>query len=166
MEKIDFTGSSYNLKSEKEKKVDKKYKNRRIGFSDVSGAGESDFSFYLSSVTGDNVSIEELLDDVHSAGEKLVEKPFISNIKDYREAVRRFIGYVVKNAYDAESEVQSRKYIKNGIPVVDEKKWTKVKIVDEKLEKLALYIMQSQRNQLTILKKIEEIEGILVDLMR
>ena len=166
MEKIDFTGSSYNLKSEKEKKVDKKSRNRRIGFSDVSGPGESDFSFYLSSVIGDNVSIEELLDDVHSAGEKLLEKPFISNIKDYREAVRRFIGYVVKNAYDAESDVQSRKYIKNGIPVVDEKKWTKVKIVDEKLEKLALYIMQSQRNQLTILKKIEEIEGILVDLMR
>ncbi len=56
-------------------------------------------------------------------------------------------------------------FLKNGIPVLDEKKWVKIKVVDEKLEKLASYIVQSQKNQLTILKKIEEIEGILVDLM-
>ena len=166
MERIDFTGSSSSLKSDKGRKIDKKYKSRGVGSFDTAEASEADFSFYLSSAVDESVSLEELLDDVHTAGERLIEKPFISNIREYRQYVRRFIGNIVRNTFSSESEVQTRKYLKNGMPVVDEKKWTKIKVVDENLEKLALYIMQSQRSQLTILKKIEEIEGILVDLMR
>ncbi|MDX9801337.1 MAG: YaaR family protein [Spirochaetia bacterium] len=169
MERIGFTGSNSPLKSEKDKKVNKKYKSRPAGFFDAAEADEvsgQDFSFYLSSVIDEGISLEELLDDVHSAGEKLIDKPFISNIKEYRESIKRFIGYIVKNAYNMESDIQSRKYIKNGMPVIDEKRWTKIKIIDSQLEKLAFHILQNQRSQLTILKKIEEIEGLLVDLMR
>ncbi|MCP5514439.1 MAG: YaaR family protein [Spirochaetales bacterium] len=169
MERIDFTGSNIPLKSGKDKKVDKKHKSSPsglFGVTEAEEASEQDFSFYLSSVVDEGVSLEELLDDVHSAGEKLIDKPFISNIKEYKESVRRFIGYIVKNAYNMESDVQSRKYMKNGMPVIDEKRWTKIKIVDQQLEKLAFHILQNQRSQLTILKKIEEIEGLLVDLMR
>lgn len=165
MEKIEFTGNSPHPRNERNKKTGKKYRTSGIGFFDAAGEAESDFSFYLSSAVNDSVPIEQLLDDVHTAGERLVEKPFISNIKEYREAVGRFMAYIVKNGFSAESETQTKKYIKNGLPFVDEKKWTKVKVVNEKLEKLALYIMQSQKSQLTILKKIEEIEGILVDLL-
>ncbi len=171
MERIDLTGSSPNLKNDKGKKVGRKSGNFISGIFNTSQAAEAnttetDFSFYLSSVYDENISLETLLDDVHSSGEKLVEKPFISNVKEYKQAVRRFLAYVVKNTFSAETEIEKKKYIKNGLPFVDEKKWTNIKIVDEKLEKLALYIIQNQRGQLTILKKIEEIEGILVDLMR
>ena len=143
MERIDFTGSNIPLKSGKDKKVDKKHKSSPsglFGVTEAEEASEQDFSFYLSSVVDEGVSLEELLDDVHSAGEKLIDKPFISNIKEYKESVRRFIGYIVKNAYNMESDVQSRKYMKNGMPVIDEKRWTKIKIVDQQLEKLAFHI--------------------------
>ncbi|MCL2295115.1 MAG: YaaR family protein [Spirochaetes bacterium] len=170
MERIDSATGSSNLRSEKGKKAGKKAGSFLSGIFSAAQAPDSitetDFSFYLSQAVDENVSLETLLDDVHSVGEKLVEKPFIANIKEYKQAVRRFLAYVVKNTYSAESEIEKKKYVKNGLPYLDEKKWMNIKVVDEKLEKLALYIMQNQKGQLTILKKIEEIEGILVDLMR
>lgn len=168
MERIDPTGSSSLFRNDRGKKVGKKETSKIGGifsFKETAETAESDFSFYLSSLD-EGIPLEELLDDIHTAGEKLVEKPFISNIKEYRQAVKRFLAYIVKNSYEAETEIQKKKYVKNGVPYMDEKKWTNIKVVDEKLEKLAAYIIQNQKGQLTILKKIEEIEGILVDLMR
>ena len=165
MDRVELTGWNSPLKNKKEKKTSRKGTlssvSRRSGRSSV----QNDFSLFLTDKELENVSVEELLDNIHEAGEKLIEKPFISSIKEYKNAVRKFVGYVVRKAYDAETDIQSRRFLKNGIPVFDEKKWVKIKVVDEKLEKLASYIVQSQKNQLTILKKIEEIEGILVDLM-
>ena len=169
MERIDSATGSSSLRNDRGKKVGKKPGNFFLGFFNTTqapDAAEADFSFYLSFTDIENVSLETLLDDVHIIGEKLIEKPFISNIKEYKQAVRRFLGYVVKNAFSTTTEIGKKKYIKNGTPYVDEKKWTNIKVVDEKLEKLALYIIQNQKGQLTILKKIEEIEGILIDLMR
>ena len=165
MDRIELTGWKSPLKNKKEKKTSRKGALSSASFKNGSSSVNNDFSLFLTSREVENLSVEQLLDDIHEAGERLIEKPFISSIKDYKNAVRKFIGYIVKQAYDAETDIQSRRFLKNGIPVLDEKKWVKVRVVDEKLEKLAAYIVQSQKNQLTILKKIEEIEGILVDLM-
>ena len=163
MDRIELTGWNSPLKNKKEKKTSRKGAPFSTSMRSDNTSVRNDFSLFLTDV--ENVSIEELLDNIHEAGEKLIEKPFISSIKEYKNAVRQFVGYIVKKAYEAETDVQTRRFLKNGIPVLDEKKWVKIKVVDEKLEKLASYIVQSQKNQLTILKKIEEIEGILVDLM-
>lgn len=166
MDRIELTGWNSPLKNRKEKKTSKKGRAGAAGSSKVGGSeSRHDFSLLLTSREVEDASIEELLDNIHEAGEKLIEKPFISSIKEYKNAVRKFIGYIVNNAYEAETDIQTRRFLKNGMPVLDEKKWVKVKVVDEKLEKLASYIVQSQGSQLTILKKIEEIEGILIDLM-
>jgi len=171
MDRIDSATGSSNLRNDRKKKIGKKPGTFFSGIFNTTQApdtpsAEADFSFYLSAAIDENVSLETLLDNVHSIGEKLIEKPFIANIKEYKQAVRRFMAYVVKNTFLSESEIEKKKYMKNGFPYVDEKKWTNIKVVDEKLEKLAFYILQNQKGQLTILKKIEEIEGILVDLMR
>ena len=165
MERVELSGNSPYTRSGKGKKTEKKHSSRGIGFFEDRNEEYGDFSIFLDGSMTENVSLEDLLDDVHQAGEKLAEKPFMSSIMEYKKAVRKFMGYIVTRAYASESDIQVRKYIKNGMPMIDEKKWVKIKVVDEKLEKLALYIVQNQKSQLTILKKIEEIEGILVDLM-
>ena len=165
MDRIELTGWNSPLKNKKDKKTSRKGSLFSASVKSESSSVHPDFTLFLTEKELENVSVEELLDNIHEAGEKLIEKPFISSIKEYKNAVRKFVGYVVRKAYDTETDIQSRRFLKNGIPVFDEKKWVKIKVVDEKLEKLASYIVQSQKNQLTILKKIEEIEGILVDLM-
>lgn len=173
MDRVDFTAGNSWLKNEKNKKTDKKSGWKKVGlFGASSGVSEtngegSDFSlFFSSAMVSENISFENLLDDIHQAGEKLIEKPFFTNIKEYRQKVRKFLSYVVKNTYDIGTELQTKKYVKNGVPVVDEKKWTTVKVIDEKLEELAAAIFKGQNSQLIILRKVEEIEGILVDLLR
>lgn len=172
MDRVDFTAGNSWLKSEKNKKADKKSGWKKAGLFGTSGISEangegSDFSlFFSSAIASESISVENLLDDIHQAGEKLIEKPFYANIKEYRQKIRKFLSYVVKNTYDIGTELQTKKYVKNGVPIVDEKKWTTVKVIDEKLEELATAILQGQRSQLIILRKVEEIEGILVDLLR
>jgi uncharacterized protein len=101
----------------------------------------------------------ELLDSVHSFGDALRKDPNTENIKAYKKAVRNFVHYVVENAYGLTEQTSGRNILKK-------KKYTTVIVVDEKLERLAADLMSSQRDRLDILKRLDEIHGLLVDLLR
>lgn len=102
--------------------------------------------------------LEALLDDVHSAGDLLKDKQLPDNIVAYKNAVRSFVQYVVDRAYTVTERT-------SGGNILKRKKFTQVQIIDEKLEQLAAGILSNQKNQLGLLGKIEEINGLLVDLM-
>jgi uncharacterized protein len=104
--------------------------------------------------------LEELLDDVTEFGENLKRDPTMERIKTYKYAVRRFMARVVKDSYIAEEKSGG------GTSFKKRKKYTIVRVVDEKLESLAAEILRHQRDQLEILRRMDEIRGLLVDLMR
>ncbi|MFO7849660.1 MAG: DUF327 family protein [Spirochaetia bacterium] len=104
--------------------------------------------------------IEDLVDNVHVMGETLKEKPTYENIRTYKEAVRKFLTYVVNQTLEVETREGAR-----FNPMKKQRKYTLVKIIDEKLEHLASGIMQNQNVQLDILKRVEEINGLVVDLL-
>jgi uncharacterized protein YaaR (DUF327 family) len=45
-----------------------------------------------------------------------------------------------------------------------QKRYTMIRVVNEKLEKLAAGIMQNQYSQMEILRRVEEINGLIVDI--
>lgn len=102
--------------------------------------------------------LEALLDDVHSAGDRLKGSQLPDNIVAYKNAVRSFMKYVVDRSYTVTERT-------SGGNILKRKKFTQVQIIDEKLEQLAAGILSNQRDQLGLLGKIEEINGLLVDLM-
>ncbi len=102
--------------------------------------------------------LESLLDEVHSSGDLLKEKPLPDNIVAYKNAVRSFVKYIVDRAYSVTEST-------SGGNILKRKKFTQVQIIDQKLEQLAAGILSNQRDQLSLLGKIEEINGLLVDLM-
>lgn len=104
-------------------------------------------------------ALRALLDDIHQAGEALSAKPIMDTIKRYKEAVRAFLHYVVENGYTAEERV-------SGFNILKRKKFTLIQVVDRKLEQLAAGILSGQKSQLEILARVEEINGLLVDLTR
>jgi uncharacterized protein YaaR (DUF327 family) len=112
-------------------------------------------------------SFRELLDEVHSAGDELSKRPFPPEIAAYREAVRNFINYVVENSYDTEEQTSKIKIRKQegGLEIREQKKFTLIKVIDLKLEGMAKAILRGQLNQLQILEKLDEIKGLLVDLL-
>ncbi len=102
--------------------------------------------------------LEGLLDDVHSTGDALKERTHPDNIVAYKSAVRSFVRYVVDRSFTVTERT-------SGGNVLRRKKFTQVQVIDEKLEQLAAGILANQKNQLALLAKIEEINGLLVDLI-
>jgi uncharacterized protein YaaR (DUF327 family) len=112
----------------------------------------------LSLVPGEN-SLQQLLDEVHSAGDDLKKRQLPVNITRYRQAVRNFLHYVVENGYSVET--QTGRMTRAG-----RKQYTLVQVVDRKLEELAAVILSGQAAQIGILARIDEINGLLVDILQ
>jgi uncharacterized protein YaaR (DUF327 family) len=104
-------------------------------------------------------AVQGLLDDVHSAGDDLKNRPFPEEIKRYKQAVRNFLHHVVENGYALEEHT-------SGAGLLKRKKFTLVQVVDRKLEQLAAGILSGQTLQLELLARIDEIAGLLVNLLQ
>ena len=105
--------------------------------------------------------IQEMLDAVHSTGDALKNRPLPQEILRYKQAVRTFIHYIVGNSYDVERQVYGSKRSRRG-----ERIGVVARVVDNKLEQLAAGILAGQTTQMDLLNRLEEITGLLVDLMQ
>jgi uncharacterized protein YaaR (DUF327 family) len=118
-------------------------------------------------------AVQELLDDVHAAGDNLKNRPFPEEIMAYKRAVRNFLHHVVEYGYGVEQQEGIPNYQKPGYkgnfedPDFKKRKLhTRILVVDRKLEQLAAGILSGQTTQLELLASIEEITGILIDLLQ
>ena len=103
-------------------------------------------------------AINKLKELVNSTGEDLRKNQMPEEMKKYKEAVKQFVDYVVKNNYDVE---QSRR----RISLTRDRIIYKVKIIDQKLEKLAAEVLLAQHDQIAFLARIDELNGLVVDLL-
>jgi uncharacterized protein YaaR (DUF327 family) len=103
--------------------------------------------------------LEPLLDAVHEAGDHLKENPTVDLVQAYKKAVRDFVHYVVERSYAIEQKSSGRNILKRNI-------YYRVAVIDESLERLAAEILRNQRDKLEILKRVDEINGMIVDLLR
>ncbi|MBN1686283.1 MAG: YaaR family protein [Spirochaetales bacterium] len=158
MERIDPTGKPvYSPRNKNKKKIKK---NGTMLFSALVEGAESKETFQAESSDFVNYeSLEKMLDDIHAIGERVRENISYEAISQYRAAVRAFIKHVVSTALKVEEKHSSPNILR-------QKKFTIVKIVDQKLERLATGVLSNQQNTLDILGKIDEINGLLIDLIR
>lgn len=103
--------------------------------------------------------LEGYVDDVHRLGDALAKRPNQDNLVVYRQAVGRFLRLVVRSAFGTEEHLSKR-------DILNQKKYVLVTTLDQKLERLALGILQSQESSLQILARLEEINGLIVDLLQ
>jgi uncharacterized protein len=169
MERLDIVGDSspYLNVNKKEKNKSRKAKGKKVFSGTLAGAREHDEEQQLRSIfgisEGRQVDLEEALDDIHEIGEELKDNPKLSLVKDYRRAVGVFVRYVVKNGFSLEKhKLRGFKVLK--IPKGQQPELTVIRIVDKKLDELARQILENQKDQLEILRRIDEIYGILVDI--
>jgi uncharacterized protein YaaR (DUF327 family) len=116
---------------------------------------------------------EKLLDDVRSAGDDLRNRPFPPEILRYKKTVREFIHYVVENGLAVDEQTGIPKYLRpgyrglRGSPDAQERTVRYVvRVVDRKLEEMAARLLSDQLSQLELLSRLEEINGLLVDLLQ
>ena len=171
MERIEFYGDSTPyLNIEKKEDKEKRKKNSKVSsFSSLLSTSSEEvkkgaLEKLFDSGRPEDVSLEDALDEVHQLGEKLKENPTLARIKDYRKAVGGFVRYILKNGF-----VLSREKL-SGFKVLklrpgEQPEVAVVRIVDQKLNELGRQVLENQQDQLAILEKIDEIHGILVDLL-
>jgi hypothetical protein len=122
-------------------------------------------------VSDDTVNL--LMDDVRDTGDVLKSRPFPEEIMRYKQAVRNFINYVVQNCYSKENEEGILNKYKPGFkgrratPEAELRKgYVKIQVIDKKLEDLAAMLLTSQAQQLELISRLEEIKGLLIDLLQ
>jgi len=116
-------------------------------------------------------AVEKLLDAVRGAGDDLKNRPFPPEILAFKQAVRNFVHYVLENGLSREDQVGIPNAAKPGYhgrlrdPAAKERKtYQTVRVVDQKLEELAVSILSGQSTQMERIAQLDEITGLLVDL--
>lgn len=101
-----------------------------------------------------------LKDRVTTSGDRLVDSMTEDAFVEYRRAVSQLMKYVVKYSFEIEQLAGRRNRRTNK-----ERIFVQVRIIDEKLNNLAAEILANQADTFLLLKRVEEIRGLLVDVL-
>ncbi|HHZ19674.1 MAG TPA: YaaR family protein [Firmicutes bacterium] len=108
--------------------------------------------------TGDGDNLEEILAQVDQAGKELAKNRGPAALKSYREAVRRFLEATVRQSFQMKDD---RRWDRRG----NLREYKIIVGVNQQLEELARMVLEEQTPKMQILAKLDEIRGLLVDLM-
>ena len=76
----------------------------------------------------------------------------------YRDAVKRFLKYALDRMIEVKEQI-------SGVNVLKRKRFTVIKVIDQKLESLVWAVLQGQEAQMDILDRVDEINGLVVDVV-
>jgi uncharacterized protein len=160
MARIDSLGEAYQYPLPEKKRTGKKEKTQHAAFSQLVESAAENGEPGMESPLGGGVrgNVEELLDAVFASGDVLKKTPTLEAIKEYRKRVKAFIEYAVEHSIAVEETT-------SGTNIMKRKRFTLLKVIDEKLEALTASVLAAQREQIGILAQIDEINGLLVNLV-
>ena len=160
MERIDASGKpQYNPTKRSRKKIGEKPVGK-ASFSALVGERERiDGDVFEDLGINSDSTVEEMLDAIYSIGDRVKDNPTLDTIGRYRKAVRSFMRFIVDHAIEVEERHSSPNILK-------QKKFTLVKVIDQKLDKLASGLLSSQQEAFKVLAGIDEINGLLVNFTR
>ena len=108
-------------------------------------------------------AVQVLIDSVYSAGDALKQKPYADSFVLYKKAVGNFMRFVVGQSYEIEEQEGIRRKTKAG--TFTKKKFSIVQVVNQELDRLASDILFNQAENIRMVAKVDEITGLLVDLL-
>jgi uncharacterized protein YaaR (DUF327 family) len=131
----------------------------RLPVSDRSSTNSASFqkiiNTYSKELTKDH--LQQILQEVDQQGQRLSENPTFSELRKYKDLVKRFMGEVTKNGvglYQTES----------WDPYGGNKTLKTIQVLDRKLIELTDHVINQQNAGLSILDRIGEIKGLLINL--
>jgi len=159
MDKIESLGESFSFRKSDKKRIRKKDLSRPPSFvSMFESLSEEEGINEDSTPYAHGETLEELLDEIHEVGDQLKGSANMLNIKKYRNAVKAFLEFVVNTMFRVEKKV-------SGVNVLKKKRLTLIRTVDRRLESLVAAILSGQAEQLDILSRVDEINGLIVDII-
>lgn len=142
------------IKVEQTTRTDLTADKKRVETSDGS------FKFSLISKIGEGQLQEKLsglMQDITEQGEKISKHMDIKDMKHYRSLVKEFMNEVVTHSHEFSRENFLDRRGRHRVYGI-------VKLVDKNLDELATELMKDEKDQLSILGKVGEIQGLLLDI--
>lgn len=124
-------------------------------------AVDDGFKFKLISNIAQNdlqSKITALIGEISDQGKKVAKRTDIRDLKKYRELIKSFLNEVVyrSHAFSRENFLDRRgRHRVYGI----------VKLIDKNLDELAAELLKEEKDNIFILNKIDEIRGLLLDIL-
>jgi len=102
--------------------------------------------------------LSDMKDEIDKQGELLADRVDVKELEKYRRLIREFLDEIVSNGYtfsreDAYASRGKHRYIAT------------VKVIDENLDALGKEVIKEHADRIEILNKIDDIRGLLLDLM-
>ena len=101
--------------------------------------------------------LSSLMEDITAQGEKLAKHMDIRDMKRYRELVKGFMNEVVNRSHEFSRENFLDRRGRHRVYGI-------VKLVDKNLDDLAGELLKEEKDNLAVLEKVNEIQGLLLDI--
>ncbi len=119
------------------------------------------FKFTLAAAVDDaelQEKLTNLLNDITTQGKLLAEHMDIRDMKRYRGLVKDFLNEVVNRSHKFSRENFLDRRGRHRV-------YGMIKLVDEKMDELATALVQDERDHINILEMVDEIRGLLFDII-
>ncbi len=151
-----------NSSIDKDKKTEKS-KKKHLKKADSKAENSDSWSGFidmLGEVKLDQIEEEakKYLQYVLSAGNRFSRSPTHKNFQGYRDSLKKFLQFIEKGLYRIKEDM--------GIDVDYPKLYMVAEKVDEKIHHLAGLLMDNEKNTMNFAGKVEEINGLVLDLYR
>ena len=102
--------------------------------------------------------LESMMKQISEQGEKLTRHMDIRDMKHYRELVKGFMNEVVNRSHEFSRENFLDRRGRHRVYGI-------VKLVDKNLDDLAGELIKEEKDNMTVLEKVNEIQGLLLDIV-
>ena len=123
--------------------------------------GDGTFQFTLLSCIEETALAERLsvlLDDIEKEGKKISKHMDVRDMKYYRSLIQQFMNEIVSRSHKFSRENFLDRRGRHRVYGI-------IKLVDENLDLLAAELLKEEKDHLLILSKIDEIRGLLLDIL-
>lgn len=124
-------------------------------------ASDDSFKFALISNIKEadlQAKISGLINEISEQGKKISKKTDIRDMRRYRELIKSFLNEVVFRSHQFSRENFLDRRGRHRVYGI-------VKLIDENLDELAEELLKAEKDNLLILNKVDEIRGLLMDIL-
>ena len=99
-----------------------------------------------------------MLEDIVQQGKKIAKKTDIKEMRQYRQLIKDFLNEVVNRSHQFSRENFLDRRGRHRVYGI-------VKLIDKNLDELAGELIKDEKDNIAILNKIDEIRGLLLDIL-
>lgn len=99
-----------------------------------------------------------LMEDIIQQGKRLTKHMDVRDMKRYRELIKEFMNEIVSNSHKFSRENFLDRRGRHRV-------YGMIRLIDKNLDELATELIKDEKDAITILSKIDEICGLLLDIL-